>query len=338
MAVAAPAAALRRWELYRLLSDPVRLRLLALASAEELSVGELSVLLGESQPKVSRQGKALREAGLLSLRRQGTRTLLRLTEGVASDPVVGDALDAGQRLAEEDGSLARVGEVLGARDEATRAFFDRQDGDGAGPHLAPELPAYLSALAPLVEARRLAVDAGTGDGRLLDVLAPVFGRVVAFDRSEPQLARARHRVAARGYDHVEVLAGELEDPEVRRRVDALGGADAVFAARVLHHAPRPAAALAALARLARPGGALVVIDYAAHDDEGMRESQADLWLGFDDDELRALATRGGLTAPVVRRIPACRCGDGPDGHLDWQVLVGRVPHDDGERGSPRTTR
>ena len=139
-----------------------------------------------------------------------------------------------------------------ARDAAAREFFSRpsaSDGDPGFPH---ELPAYLSALAPLISPRRLAVDAGTGDGSLLDVLAPIFEHVVAIDRADPQLERARRRVSSRGYAHVELVAGELEDPAILERVHALGGADAVFASRVLHHAPKPVEALKALAALARP--------------------------------------------------------------------------------------
>src|SRR3954463_2919183 len=82
------SAASARWELYRLLADPVRPRLLALVSVEELGVGELAELLREAQPKISRHASALRDAGLLSARRQGTWTLLRLASGAADDPVV----------------------------------------------------------------------------------------------------------------------------------------------------------------------------------------------------------------------------------------------------------
>jgi ArsR family transcriptional regulator len=323
----AHAPSTRRWELYRLLAEPFRLRLLALCSAEELAIGELADLLDESQPNVSRHAKALRASGLLTMRKQGRWAFLRLTDGVASDPVVGDALDAGRALCEEDGSLSRIGDVVAARDAAAREFFAQPGGDESPPRLPVELPAYLSALAPLVRPRRLAVDAGTGDGSLLDVLAPIFERVVAVDRSAPQLERAKKRVAARGYDHVELLAGELEDPALRARIDELGGADAVFASRVLHHAPKPAVALATLAALARPGGAVAVIDYASHQDERLREQQADLWLGFAAEELLELAASAGLTDAQVRRIPSARCGDGPDGHIDWQVLIARAAED-----------
>src|SRR5689334_9123206 len=114
-----------RWELYRLLADPVRPRLLALTSAEELGVGELAELLREGQPKISRHAAALRDAGLLSARRQGTWTLLRLAAGAADDPVVADAVTAGLASCRADGTLARVEEVIAARAEATREFFAR---------------------------------------------------------------------------------------------------------------------------------------------------------------------------------------------------------------------
>src|SRR5215472_7683155 len=114
-----------RWELYRLLSEPIRLRLLALAAEEELSIGELAELLQESQPNVSRHAAALRHAGLLHDRREGTRTLLRLAVDAAADPVVRDALASGRVLCDRDGSLARIGDVLRSREAAAREFFAR---------------------------------------------------------------------------------------------------------------------------------------------------------------------------------------------------------------------
>src|SRR5436853_7160492 len=118
-----PASQKKRWELYRLLSEPVRLQLLALAAEEELAIGELAELLGESQPNVSRHAAPLKQAGLLAVRKQGTRALVRLDDGAGEDPVVRDALESGRALCEEDGSLARIGDVLRARDAVAREFF-----------------------------------------------------------------------------------------------------------------------------------------------------------------------------------------------------------------------
>jgi len=309
----------RRWELYRVLAEPARLRLLALAAEEELSIGELAELLGESQPNVSRHAAALRQAGLLHDRREGTRTLVRVSGEAARDAVVADALASGRALCEKDGRLARIADVLRAREAAAHEFFARPAKgklDGA----PPEMGAYLAALASLLPRRSLALDAGTGDGRLLDVLAPVYERVVAVDRSDAQLALARERALARGYDNVTFLRADLDARELRK---ALGsGADTVIASRVLHHAPQPAKVVGHLASLCAPGGALVVVDYARHDDESMRD-QADVWLGFEPAELRRFARAAGLDDAQVKAIPASLCGDGPDKHLPWQVMVAR---------------
>ena len=123
-----------------------------------------------------------------------------------------------------------------------------------GVQFAPEFVAALDR-DPSHEPRRgIALDAGTGDGRLLDVLGPVYERVVAVDRSGAQLARARERVMARGFTHVTLVEGELDSKELRRALGS-AGADAGFASRVLHHAPQPEKVVAQLASLCAPGGA-----------------------------------------------------------------------------------
>jgi ArsR family transcriptional regulator len=315
-----------RWQLYRLLSDPFRLRLLALAAEEELSVGELAELLDEGQPNVSRHAAQLRQAGLLVDRRQGARTLIRIADGAPSDPVVADALGAGRRLCKDEGTLGRVPQIVRARDSRTREFFARPGKSDEVPGVAPEVPAYLLALSALLEHRELAVDAGTGDGALLDVLAPVYRRVVALDRSEAQLGRALRRVRARGYKNVELVCGEIDGDEVRAGVAA--GADVVVASRMLHHAPLPRETIRALKELARPGGRVLVLDYVRHDDEQHREQQADVWMGFEPDELVNFAQTAGLADVQLIQIPNGFLTTAPDGHLGWQLLVGTRPAGD----------
>jgi ArsR family transcriptional regulator len=314
-----------RWELYRVLAEPVRLRLLALAAEEELAIGELAGLLGESQPNVSRHLTPLKQAGLVLVRREGTRGLVRIAEAAAADPVVADALASGRALCEADGSLLRIAQVLRDRDQVAKEFFEsRDDGRASAKREMPDAldasAAYVAALARLLPNRALAVDAGTGDGALLDVLAPSFERVVAVDRSGAQLDRARARVARRGYTNVSLLKAELGAPELREHVGA--GADVVFASRLLHHAPRPVDLVRQLAQLAAPGGAVLIVDYGRHDDESMRD-EADLWLGFDAAELKRFAREAGLEGAEVIKLPSAWCGKGKDAHLPWQVMVSR---------------
>ena len=315
-----------RVELFRLLSDEGRLRLLALAAEDELTVGELSELLDESQPQVSRKAAPLRQAGLLSAKKDGTRTLLKASlEGAfADDPVVHDALREGRRLCAKDGSLARVPEILAAREERSARFFDADPEEPA----AEVVPAgdalsssHLFALAPLLARRHLALDVGAGDGQLLDVLAPLYERVIAVDRG----ARCAKRVAQRGLSNVRLFEGSFDDTGLLEEVDRQGGADLVFAGRILHHMSRPQRALESFARLLHKGGHLVVLDYLPHDDEKMRDEQADVWLGFAPDELSRLLEAQGLVVEASRRVPDALHREGPDAHLAWQAVVAVKP-------------
>jgi ArsR family transcriptional regulator len=277
-----------RADLFRLLGDEDRLRLLALCAEEELTVGELAALLGESQPQITKKSQPLREVGLLSARRDGTRTLLRAH--VETDAVLDAALDEGRALCTKDGSLAKIAGVLAAREELSRRFFDQVGAESApvevtAPLADSELIAWLPVLAPLLPGRALAIDIGTGEGTLLPLLSPLYDRVVAVDRSAARLARCGARISAWGLPNVRLREGDVEDPGLAVDITQRGGADLVVMARVLHHAARPQDAITAAARLLRPGGHLVIVDYLPHDDESMRE-QGDVWLGFEPTKLR----------------------------------------------------
>lgn len=277
-----------RADLFRLLGDEDRLRLLALCAEEELTVGELASLLGESQPQVTKKSQPLRESGLLSARRDGTRTLLRahLDSGVVPDVVIGAALEEGRSLCSKDGSLAKISSILAAREELSRRYFDESAPiEAAAPLADSELVAWLPVLALLLPGRALAIDIGTGEGTLLPLLSPLYDRVIAVDRSPARLARCGARIAAWGLPNVRLREGDVEDAGLAEDIGPRGGADLVVMARVLHHAARPQDAIASAARLLRGGGHLVIVDYLPHDDEAMRE-QGDVWLGFDPGKLR----------------------------------------------------
>lgn len=311
-----------RWQLYRLLSDPVRLRLLALAHEKELAIGELAELLDQTQPNVSRHAGALRQGGLLLDRRDGTRIFVRVAaQTVADDPVVRDAIAEGRRLTQADGSLARVPEIVRRRDARTREFFAsdflHDDPGGGG-----DLSAYLCALGALLPKRGVGVDAGTGDGTALELLAALFERVIAVDRSEKRLEVARRRAALREFGNVEFVCGEVDGAEVKEAVGS--GAHVVVAGRMLHHAPEPGRMLTALAALLVPGGRLLVVDYASHEDEAFRESEADVWMGFEPSQLVHFAEEAGLADARVLPIPrGCWQGERATKveRIPWLALV-----------------
>lgn len=317
---------LPRVELFRLLAEPGRLQLLALCDAEELSVSELATLLDDSQPQVSRKVAALREAGLLDARRDGTRTfLLTDREMVAADPVLAEALAEGRRLCLADGSLAHVPGVVASREAHGRTHFEHVAPARESVPASPEHLAHLSALSLLLPGRQLAVDAGTGDGLSLDVLAPLFARVIAVDRSQAQLARVGERVAARGFHHVSLLPGSFDDAALVQRVDGAGGADLVFAGRILHHASRPALAVQAFARLLKKGGHLVVLDYLPHERDALRTEAGDVWLGFEPGAVRRFAEEAGLAFDGELAIPSVFHPAGPDASVPWHAWVAHKP-------------
>jgi ArsR family transcriptional regulator len=314
-------------ELFRVLGDEDRLRLLALCAADELTVGELAELARDSQSQVSRKCQPLRAAGLLHARREGTRTLLSaasMAESALEAPVVAAALREGRRLCLADGSLARVPLVVAAREDVSRRFFEA--GAETGPTVGADLPhAFAGVVAPLLPGRALAVDVGAGEGAFLPLLSPLYERVFALDRSRARLARCAARVAALGLPNVRQIEGTVDDAAIIDDVGRRGGADLVLVARVLHHAARPAEMLAACARLLRRGGHLVVLDYAPHEDETMRAAQADVWLGFTPGQLEGWLSQAGLVGVQVRPFEGPLPAGEPDAHLNWMLASGQRP-------------
>jgi len=304
-----------RAALYRLLGDEDRLRLLALCAEEELTVGELASLLGESQPQITRKSQPLRDAGLVLARKDGTRTLLRAE--IAVDPVVRDALETGRALCVADGSLARVPSLVAQREETSRRFFAEAKTEGPVVVDGAGLLPFLPMLAPLLPGRALAVDVGTGEGPLLPLLSPLYERVVAVDRSAARLARCAERVSALGLPNVRLREGDVEDAALLEEITRAGGANLAVLSRVLHHAARPQDLVVAASRLLRTGGHLALIDHVPHEEERLRD-EGHVWMGFPAGKLRAFLEQAGL---IVVAASPLRTEIEPA----LQVVVARLP-------------
>jgi DNA-binding transcriptional ArsR family regulator len=314
-----------RADLFRLLGDEDRLRLLALCAEEELTVGELAQLLGESQPQVTKKSQPLREVGLLNARRDGTRTLLRAEVGPPrgggdGDPVIAAALEEGRTLCTRDGSLAKIARVVAQREELSRHLFETPSAElAAAPSADASLLAWTPLLAPLLPGRLLAVDIGTGEGALLPLLSPLYERVIAVDRSPARLARCGVRVAQWGLPNVRLREGNVDDASLAEEVQQRGGADLVVMARMLVHASRPQEAIASATRLLRAGGHLAIVDYLPHDDESLRE-QGHVWLGFEPAKLRGWLEAAKLAPLALAPFPASHTPA-------LQLAVGKKPGD-----------
>jgi ArsR family transcriptional regulator len=281
-------------KLFRVLGDETRLRILRLLRREELNVQEVVEVLRMVQSRVSHHLKGLREAGLIADRREGTWTYYRLRRTDEMDErsralvaLVGQWLTGLDEHAED---IERLGEVMEARKRPTRTFFDEKgmEWDRIRSGKIADVPA-LAAVMALLPGEAVAADVGTGTGELLVRLARNCRRAIGVDNSERMLSAARERIRSEHLKNVELRLGD---------VDALplgdGEVDAVFAGMVLHHCPRPAHAVAEMSRALRAGGALVLIDLAKHAEEWVRREMADLWLGFERDEVRRFFEDAGL--------------------------------------------
>ena len=282
----------------RAAAEPTRLRILALLADGELSVSEIVQVLGQSQPRVSRHLKLLADAGLIERLPEGQWVFYRLAEAPASEraPAIGRMLAA--LVPEHDARIAldaaRLAAVKAVRAEAAKSYFaaNAKSWDRIRALYVDEREVE-AALARLFEGERFAalLDIGTGTGRVLECLASRIGRGIGIDTSRDMLAVARARLAAAGLAHCHVRQGDMY------ALPMLDGSfDAVTLHLVLHYADRPAAVLAEAARVLKPGGRLVVVDFAPHTVEALREQHAHRRLGFSDAEIAEWFAAAGLAA------------------------------------------
>ncbi len=286
----------------RAMAEPTRLRLLALCAESELTVTELTEILGQSQPRVSRHLKVLCDAGVLDRFREGSWMFFRLARD-------GEGAEVGQflvgRLPKDDAELAldhrRLEEVRRARAEAAAAYFrdhaggwdDIRDVSVAGGEVE-------AALLDLFANRTVndLLDVGTGTGRMLEIFADRVGHAIGIDLSRAMLAVARANLEGAGRRNCEVRHGNMYKLPL-----ASESFDAVVFHQVLHFADRPGAALAEAARVLRRGGRLAIADLAPHDLESLREQHAHRRLGFTDDEVSAWCRAAGLAPAQPLHLP-----------------------------------
>ena len=289
-------------DLFRTLGEPTRLRILHALAAGELSVGELADVLRVAQSGMSRHLAALKSAGLVADRREGTSSFYRITAD-PSDERAGALWPALRgwlaELPEAAADGARLEKVLEAR--RSRDFFQE-----VAPHWDSIRAAQHGddlrdlALLELVPRDLTVLDVGTGTGFMLLGVAPRVGRAIGVDASPAMLDQARAALAESGVKNAELRHGRMDALPVE---DA--SVDAVLCNMALHHAASPAAAVAEMARVLRPGGRVVLTDLARHAHAWTREELADEWPGFTPEELRSWLVKAGLRDASVRAVGTC---------------------------------
>src|SRR5919107_1018711 len=285
----------------RAAAEPSRLRLLVLCARGELTVTELAQILGQSQPRVSRHLKLLCEAGLLDRAREGSWVFYRLSSGRAASLLGRYLADA---CGEQDETIAldlqRLAAINPQRAELAAAYFRDNAADWHRirslyvdeADVEAVLADVVGALAP-----RDLLDIGTGTGRMLELLGPGVANALGIDQSREMLALARVNIERAGLSNCIVRLGDMYQLPLPD-----GSFDAAVIHQVLHYADRPAAAIAEAARVLRPGGGLIIVDFAPHALEFLRDEHAHCRLGFADEDIAAWCRAAGLEPGQPHRL------------------------------------
>jgi ubiquinone/menaquinone biosynthesis C-methylase UbiE len=298
-----------------------RLRLLALLAEAELTVSELVTILGQSQPRISRHLKLLVEAGLVERHREGAWVFFFLSPAGSAGALAHDILG---RLAAQDeirrADRARLAEVRRARSEQAARYFAShapQWDELRALHVAEtEVEAAIVEILGSAPVHAM-LDLGTGTGRMLELLAPLATRATGVDQSPQMLNLARVRLEREGLRNAGLRQGDLYALPFERN-----SADLVIVHQVLHYLDDPARAIREAARVLRPSGRLLIVDFAPHEEESLREDHAHRRLGFAGEEIATLMQEAGLEY-VERRDLVPNASDG--GKLTVSIWLGRDP-------------
>lgn len=274
-------------------AEPTRLRILALLRSGPLTVKDLTRILGQSQPRLSRHLKLLNEAGLIERAPEGSWVYFHLADRAARNGVAARllrCLDPADAVVARD--RQRFESVKRDREASAQAYFasNAADWDKIRSLHVDETDVETAIVAAI--GRRevdLLVDLGTGTGRVLELLSAAYDRGIGFDLSPAMLSYARSKLDRAGISHAQVRQGDILDVPL---ADATAGI--VVMHQILHFLPDPQRALQEATRILAPGGALLVVDLAPHGLDFVRDQYAHERLGFADAQMRQWLGECGL--------------------------------------------
>src|SRR5436305_2793199 len=282
--------------------EATRLRILALLGEAELTVSDLTAILRQSQPRISRHLRLLAEAGLVERFREGSWAFFRLAEREGAANLARELI---ARLDPDDVTLSRDRERLAAvraqRADAAQNYFRRHAAEWdriRKLHVADEAVEGAIQRAFSDAPVRALLDLGTGTGRMLELLGPQIQRGLGLDLSLDMLSLARTRLDRAGLRHCSVRQGDIYDLALPKN-----SFDVVIIHQVLHFLDDSGRAIEEAARVLRPGGRVLVVDFAPHDLEFLRDEHAHRRLGFSDREVASWFRAMGLAPAAPRVVP-----------------------------------
>ena len=308
-----PASADELQKVFKTLSDPTRIRILRLLESEQLVVQELMEVLGMAQSRVSRHLAILREAGLVTDRRDRTFVSYRMsppTEPWWRDAwkIVHENLKGDSTAERDDAALARV---VAARGDTSRSFFDivGPEWDALRKVFNDDL-VRARAINRLIDPNQRVADIGTGTGILAIELGRLGIRVIGVDGSSRMLDAARKNLA--NDDRVSEGLVEFRSGDAHALPLEDGEVDAAFAHMVLQYLARPEVCISEMCRVIRPGGSIVVVDFVEHELDWMREELGVKSLGFEVEQIRQwISDLGMVDVQIQVEAPAAKGRDLP---------------------------
>ncbi len=283
----------------RALSDPTRLRIIALLEHDELSVNELQEVTHLGQSRISTHLGLLQEADLLQSRREGKRTFYRWSEDAdeATRGFIQLAVAGAKEMPDYSNDQINLKRILARRKEQAQVYFnqvagrfDRVYGPGRSWQAFGHL--LLRILPPLVVA-----DLGSGEGLLSELLARRCKKVIAVDNSEKIVAFGAAKAKKNGLKNLEFRLGNLETPPIEPQT-----VDLVILSQALHHASKPSEAIAAGYRILKPGGTILILDLLKHNFEKAHEAYGDHWLGFAESDLHRWMEEAGFKKIEISEV------------------------------------
>jgi len=266
----------------RALSDPTRLRIVALLERDELSVNELQEITRMGQSRISTHLGLLQDSGLVRSRREGKRTFYKLAQ--AENQIAGEfielAIRGAKELSEQTSDQINLRRILNRRQEQAQVLFDQVAGRfdrvyGPGRSWQAFGHLLLRILPPLVVA-----DLGAGEGLLSELLARRCKKVIAVDNSEKIVAFGAAKAKKNNLKNLEFRLGDLQNPPVDPE-----SVDLIILSQALHHAAEPAKAVTAAYKILRTGGQIMILDLLKHNFQKAHELYGDRWLGFAESDL-----------------------------------------------------
>ncbi|HEX9146804.1 MAG TPA: metalloregulator ArsR/SmtB family transcription factor [Candidatus Binatia bacterium] len=305
------------------LADPLRLRVLAAVSEDELTVGEVQEIVASVQSSVSRNLAILRDAGFVQDRKEGTSVYFSLRQDMpdAAHELYQSLHACLAQLPEAKQDQMRLRECRRRRLNRSRSYFEAVAGDWENIRKSYFDDRVTSiAIEKLLPHNLVIADVGCGTGSLTFELARFAEKAIGVDLSTEMLRRARGLAKERGVRNVEFRMGDaLKLPLKSQRVDA------AFCVMVLHFLSEPQRAIKELCRVTRAGGSVILVDLVRHNQEWMRAQMAHRWLGFDQGPVEQWLRAAGAET-VDYELTGSYAGEkmGRNGNQPVEIFVARA--------------